>query len=814
MTTTLPSLLLTLACAGSEPVVSAAPMPQVAPVEPAAQPTAQPPALTPELAPLSAPAGGFQVQALAPDQTVDGVSRQVLDLAEGWEFESPAVAVSSSGELFAAFVSYAAGQERIELRRGADPQSLGAPQSVSKGSRAWAPVLVAGPDGSVWLAWSGRSAAGERSTLSRKVLLRRVDRLGPILELSAGPGRAANPDLAVDSAGVVHVVWEQDVGQGVGIAYAQVSGGAASEPELLSKGWLDRRPSVAVDGERVHVAWDSLVTRAPQQSAQRDTPSDPDYDLRLRTWAGGKWGRTQGWRQPGIQAAPDLAVAGDRLLVAFHDSRPQALVKWVGLLEVSAQGVRTLGDPMAWATASGEQQGAEFPSLVVTQSGGVVVVTRSSQGAYLHVVGAQGFSTPLDLTRYGWGARGQKAQLALSGDTLYAARKARKASVLEQLTLPALSAPQSGWQDTALETVGDLGLPSQGVTERLQVGGREVYLGDVHMHSAMSDATGPADEIYARAWSRGLDFATLTDHDYVIGSRMLPSEHEEQAWLTELFGRLPGFVTLHAYEWTTPLLPKGSGHRNLYFKGWAPTPILGFKDGAPDTKALNQGLAPEQVFSVPHHTSWTGTDWENFDPRIQRNFEIVSVHGLSEQAGDQVIASRGDMSGMFAYDGLGQGLDYGFVAGSDGHGLIWHHGIARRPDPWTQGLTGVLAEQGTREGLWEALYDRHTCATSGAPMGAVLTLSTGEVNGTQTTATGPLSFTWEAAGSRTLQEIHILRDGQVVHRVAGDSLRQSGSWTDSPPAGDHFYVLRVVQAQDQWTPDAAWSSPIFVTVPN
>ena len=33
------------------------------------------------------------------------------------------------------------------------------------------------------------------------------------------------------------------------------------------------------------------------------------------------------------------------------------------------------------------------------------------------------------------------------------------------------------------------------------------------MHSALSDGTGPPDEVYARAFVRGLDFAVLTEHD-------------------------------------------------------------------------------------------------------------------------------------------------------------------------------------------------------------------------------------------------------------------------------------------------------------
>lgn len=801
------TLLLLLACSKNE---VSDPLPQAVPeVQAAPAPQAPPKVVLP-------PAPAFEKQLLEvgiePRENAQAISRALVDLAQGWEHESPAVALSSSGELFTVHVAYDRGRERLELRRGADMDALGAPETVSEGARAWDPVLAAGPDGSVWLAWTGRKAAGDRSTLSQEVLLRRVDRLGPILQVSdAGDTRSGGADLAVGADGIVKVVWEQDTPDGTQIAFREVGDVPLGEVELLSTGWLNRRPSVAVHQARVHVGWDALVTDTPHRNAQLDGPLDPDYDLHLRSQAAGTWGATQAWKRTGIQAAPDLVTHGADLYVAFHDSHYTPLVKWVGLLKVNDAGVTHLHDPMGRAEPSGEQQGAERPGLTVLDDGTLVLVSRSSQGAYLHVVGAQGFGLPLDLTRAGWGARGQRALVANTGNTVYSVRKARKASVVERFVIPAMGAP-TDWTPVLLSDAETM-TPKASDHAVMEVGAesRKLYLGDVHMHSSMSDATGPADEVIARAWARGLDFCTLTDHDYVIGSRMLPSEHEEQAWLTERFNSLPGFSTLQAYEWTTPLLPKGSGHRIVYFRDMAPTPILGFKDGAPDTIALNRGLAGEKVFSVPHHSSWTGTDWENFDPKIQRNFEIVSVHGLTEMGGEQVIASRGDMAGMFAVDGLNQGLEYGFVGGSDGHGLIWHHGIGRRPDPWTQGLTGVLAEDGSRESLWDALYARQTVATSGAPMAALLQVNQAS-NGQIQTLQGQVELRWSVVASREISEVSILRNGEVIHRVDPEGSRHEGSYTDSADYGTYSYYVRVVQIQDEWTPDAAWSSPVFVTV--
>ena len=215
------TLLLFLACSkteGTEPLPVALPVVQVAPA--------------PQIEPELPPAPTFEKQLLEvggePGVNAQAVSRDVQDLAQGWEYESPAVALSTSGELFTVHVAYDRGRERLELRRGPGMERLGEPTTVSEGARAWDPVMAAGADGSVWLAWTGRKAAGDRSVLSQEVFLRRVDRLGPILQVSqsvqgglnpSGLERSGGPDLAVGADGIVRVVWEQDAQDGVQISF-------------------------------------------------------------------------------------------------------------------------------------------------------------------------------------------------------------------------------------------------------------------------------------------------------------------------------------------------------------------------------------------------------------------------------------------------------------------------------------------------------------------------------------------------------------------------------------------------------------------
>lgn len=791
-------MLLLLACAGSQ--------------SPPAQSTPEP---VVDVAPVEI----VDRWADAPDGPTDATpwpeeTRVTVDLAEGIQHESPTLAVSTQGQVYAVFVRYEQGRETLILRTGDSPETLGPDRVIAQGPRAWAPRLEAGADGSVWLAWCGRGSAGERGSLSRDVLVQRVDQDAAPVVVSEGAARSCDPDLAVDPLGGLHVVWEEADTQSSRIAYRSVdSSGQPSGPiELLSPGWLDRRPAVAADARRVWVAWDSLTVAQPSDDVSYTGPVDPKTDLRWTVKQDGAWAPVTAMDRPGIQAAPHWVVGEPGVALLFHDSSVHGLVKWWAALKLDDDGgVSLLRDPMGTPVPEGESQGAEFPTGVWLPDGGLAVVTRRAHGTYVHVAGSQGVQT-WDLTRAGWGARGLWSELDLDDQgNLLVTRRARKSPVIEVLPLPQAGAA-TGWVELP-QIAGDPGAITALARDRAPrtQGEHQVFWGDVHMHSALSDGTGPADEIYARVWARGLDFAVLTDHDTIVGSLMVASEREEQVWLTELFDGLPGFTTLQAYEWTTPLLPKGSGHRNVYYRGMSPLRIPGSKDGTPDTAALWQALSPEDSFAVPHHTTWTGTIWDDATPENQRHVELISVHGLAEKPGDQVIESRGEMEGMYAVDALAQGLEFGFLGGSDAHGLMWHHGIARRPDPWTQGLTGVLSTDGARAPLWDALYARRTIASSGVPLGVVAAVG-GQVNGGSVQVDGDVVIQITAWGTRELQSATLVRDGVDVGTVSLSGVVAEHSWTDAPESGRHSYHVRVVQQGDAWTADAGWSSPVFVEV--
>jgi hypothetical protein len=724
-------------------------------------------------------------------------------LLEKTDNASPAVAVTKDGKVMVAVVVRKKNRERIWVR-----QVDGKARPVTNGARAWHPSLAVAPHNHVWLAWCGVKKLPRRGTHRRNVMIRKISpKLGPVVRVSKPGTWSCNPTLTTDKVGRLHVVWEEETR----IAYRRLSpkGRIESPIEYLSEGSLSRRPDIAACEEALYVAWDSLVDEKPSGA------EDPDYDVFLRSLSSDKFGATVAVDQrAGIQAAPDLACApGESVVVAYHNNHAHSLVKWWTIRRVKGSwiGELTAKDPSDVKDPSGEVQGAEFPALAV-MPGRLAVVSRPSQGAYLQTIDAAGISPVRKLNRHEWGARGMRAAVALAPDgSLLVVRRARDQSVLERITFEEEAAGFPVFRPVKDEKkVAPVKSTAVPVPDNARVWpGMRVYFGDIHMHSAATDGTGPPDEIYARAWVRGHDLAVLTDHDVLVGRRLFPSLQDEIAWITDVFNKKENFSTLHAYEWTTPALPKGSGHRIIYFRSHAPRPICGYKDRCSGTKKLNRALKKKRAIAVPHHTAWTGTDWENADEKIQRQFEIISVHGLNEHPGEQKIKSRGQMKGMFAQDGLARGLKFGFVGGSDSHGLLWHHGIGRKRDPWACGLTGVMAKGNSREELYDAMYARRTFATSGAKLWALLRVGEILVGG-EGKLRPPVEVHYGVFATRPKASFEIVRDAEVVFSMEIKGDVAVGKWVDeNVEPGAHVYYLRAVQGQEV---DMAWSSPIFVTV--
>jgi hypothetical protein len=276
--------------------------------------------------------------------------------------------------------------------------------------------------------------------------------------------------------------------------------------------------------------------------------------------------------------------------------------------------------------------------------------------------------------------------------------------------------------------------------------------------------------------------------------------------VTEHLNQPHKFVTFFGQEWTTARTPRGFGHKNIYHI-------------SPDIPLMDHTLEPwnttQKIFekakslgaiAIPHHIGWTGVDWENADPVAQPLVEIVSVHGAFEYMGNRPIKHRGGKPGCFVQDGLARGLRFGIIGGSDSHGLLWHHRVAYKRDPNRCGLAGVLAEELTRESIFDAFKKRRTFATSGVKMRLDFRIN-GHFMGEEFSTSDGIQINVDVISESDLLWLTIVRDNKDFNQYGGEGLRSYYTVEDrnlSP--GTHFYYLRVVLKDG----NMAWSSPIWV----
>lgn len=332
--------------------------------------------------------------------------------------------------------------------------------------------------------------------------------------------------------------------------------------------------------------------------------------------------------------------------------------------------------------------------------------------------------------------------------------------------------------------------------------GHEIYFGDIHCHSAFSDGLGSPMDCYrfARDWI-GLDFCAVTDHAQYVSD----AEWEESCRAANRMNRDGSFVTLVGYELSHPQ----AGDKNLYYPG-DEGPLLREKSLDLETvypmeAYVEEWLAHRAIMMAHLHARHLQAFRHT---ELCRLIEVYSNWGCCEQAGAQppfIPALRGDFTGQYALDALQSGWRVGFCANSDDHmarpGWSGWHRVERA---YHGGLTAVYATALTRKAVFDALYHRHTYATSGARM-RVFCTANGVLPG-ECLPAGSVRFEIEAAGEQPIAGLELIHNGQVVWRRAGTG----GSCLKTAPEialRDGFCYLRVKQSDGH----TAWVSPFYLT---
>jgi hypothetical protein len=338
--------------------------------------------------------------------------------------------------------------------------------------------------------------------------------------------------------------------------------------------------------------------------------------------------------------------------------------------------------------------------------------------------------------------------------------------------------------------------------------GQNVFWGDLHGHTSLSDGTGTVEDyfIYARDVS-ALDVVAITDHDHwgVLQLDMFPEFWEETKTQTRRFHQPGRFVTLLGYEWTNWI----HGHRHvLYFEDEGEI----YSSISPEYETPTQlwdALRGKRALTFAHHSAGgvMPTNWAfPPDPVLEPLTEIVSVHGSSE-ALDSPVPIYDPIPGNFVRDILDRGYRFGFVGSGDGHD--GHPGLAHLVTD-TGGLAAIITDTLTRESVLEALRARRVYATNGPRillrtaldsyhMGALIPKpEAGSYNG---------ELFVRVIAEAPLERVDLIRSGKLVDSIPIDGLLEItlSQKIKDLVSGEYLYV-RAVQEDT----GAAWSSPIYV----
>jgi hypothetical protein len=512
------------------------------------------------------------------------------------------------------------------------------------------------------------------------------------------------------------------------------------------------------------------------------------------------------FRAFGSALSPTLAPAPDGTWIAFHtDLREETgeadVAKWIALRFVDAAG--QVHEPSAEMLErdrerNGIEQSFEFPALVLGDDGALALFGRGSHNFWRQDLNAAGFSPRSALSDGEWGSRGRQVAAVKLRDGVVVARRDRRGIEVDLLPhacggRPALRPARVDW--SAEQRVA---APARGSADPAARHGLRTLFGDIQQHSAHSDGLGSAHEAYLRARDRYADdFVALTDHEAFLGKRTGPGEWEYLQRVAELYDAPGAFATLYAYEWTGKMFP-GPGHKCVYYPRRG-VPIVS-RDDVPEGRALVERVRALGGFASPHHIGWTGADEAGHDDQGQPLWEICSCHGCYEHV-DHRLGQRGELREQMADTMLRRGHRFGFTASSDSHGLLWHHGEARKRDPYRTGLTAVQARDLTRAGIMEALWARRCYATSGAKI-LLDVRADGQPMGSELPHSAAADVEVRVHGTDVVSEIALIGAEGVLARVAPDA-REA---TLEARAASAFVYARITQRDGEM----AWSSPVFL----
>lgn len=807
------------------------------------------PADLPESAPLPLLGGQVYAFRVPPEEQISTAD---------YHNNHPSLTADNTGNVWIAWIAYRDESEDILLRRLING-SWSEPVKVSeKSGDFFSSAVAVDGRGLVWVVWS------ERNGYDWHLMARAYDGSSwrPAQRLTDGAGNNLFHRLTADHNGNLHLVWQGFRGGRSDIFLKSLTGDSWSREFNLSDSNKDERcndwmPAVTVDHSgTAWVAWDSYASGS--------------YNILLRPVQNGKPGKlfhvTNSLR---FHAHASLAVDGqDRLWIAWDESE-ENWGKDVGFLFEGGTGLyqsrrirfailsdgRWLEprDDLNQRVAPGIREFVATPRLIPDRAGRIWMifrprvctgarVTRYTVGAAWKIMASyysgDRWSAPITIPESsGWAegpfdvAAGGERSILIAWVTDYRHRAEGgmnnfvKSDIFTTSISTMSSAPMDlGPRSTEPPAHRPLELHEKEQIDEvrnysLQIGGKtyRIYRGDLHRHTDIScDGQGDGSiwDCYRYLLdAANLDFGMVTDHDH---ERNL--EYWEYPWwrtekTADMF-HIPGFfIPLLGYELGVEF---PNGHRNLVFahRGVRRLPPLSQEEvrGIQNIGAtLYPYLKKNQGISIPHTSSTTnmGTaDWRDNDPELEPLVEIFQGARTSAEHEGAPLAPAGTRPDLRAGEAGGyQSQGWVWKAWAKGYKL----GVIASSDHVSThcSYACILAEEGTREGLLDAMRRRHTyAATSNIIMDFRLRDTSGEYLMGDAVLTRDLpELLVKIIGTAPIRKADVIRDNQYIYSRQGSGTKIEFRYREETlTKGKHYYYVRMEQVDGH----VAWASPIWV----
>lgn len=248
--------------------------------------------------------------------------------------------------------------------------------------------------------------------------------------------------------------------------------------------------------------------------------------------------------------------------------------------------------------------------------------------------------------------------------------------------------------------------------------------------------------------------------------------------------REEGFPMFMGFEWQGAGL---DGDHNVFFlqnDGEQHHPLR-YRD-------LVETYRGKDVIGIPHHLAYQpgsrGKNWDTHDEAFSPFAEIYSSHGSSENDDGPLAMNRhvhmGPRTGETTYEkGLDRGYKVGVIASGDNHSV---------PGVFEHGAMCVLAEDSTKEAIWDAFLHRRTYGVSQSRIEVDMDVN-GVPMGGEVVSDGEVDLNFRVKGTAAVDRVEIIRDNVLEEMVV-----HSGTWEREKPQGTIRFKFRLELG---WGPD-------------